>query len=129
MTRPAILFINEYGIYPELITALREAGYPLTVEHLMRNAIKHIRKHKPAIVVAEFAHESHFRDRVSNLESMLAQVERGGMVTRTVVFYEPDKQPYLDRVKAMFTIDRCLRLPLDGEALVAAIESLDSRTK
>ncbi len=122
--KPEILMINEYGIYPEFISAIRDAGYPLTVEHLMRNAIKRMKRQAPAVIVAEFAHESHFRDRVSNLESMLAQVERSPVRPKTLVFYDAAKRSYLDRLLRMFTIDQCLEMPLDGKTLVAAIDAL-----
>ncbi len=125
--KPSVLMINEYGLYPEFISAIRDAGYPLTVEHLMRNAIKRIKRDAPAIVVAEFAHESHFRDRVSNLESMLAQVERSRTRPRTLVFYDAAKRPYLDRLLEIFRIDRCLEMPVSGEALVSEIEALSGR--
>ncbi|HBS26011.1 MAG TPA: hypothetical protein DD827_02600 [Gammaproteobacteria bacterium] len=121
--QPNILLINEFGIYPELIAALREAGYPITIEHLMRKAIKHVKKQTPDIVIAEFAHEGAFRDRVSNLESMLAQVEGGAGKTRTIVFYAAERRQYLDRVLEVFKIDICLQQPVTGEQLIEAVKS------
>ncbi len=117
-----LLFINEYGIYPELIRALQQqTDYEVTVEHLMRKAISFIKKKRPAVVVAEFVHEPQFRDRVSNLESMLAQVEGSGGATRTVVFYDPDRQVYLDKVREVFRIDAVLPKPVAPEALLRAV--------
>ncbi len=118
-----ILFINEYGIYPELIRGLQAAGHDVTVEHLMRKAISFIKKKHPDVVVAEFAHEGAFRDRVSNLESMLAQIQGGKDQVRTVVMYEPDRQGYLDKVKTMFDMDVVLMQPVTVEALLEAVEA------
>ncbi len=123
--RKKLLFINEYGIYPELIQALQqETDFEVTVEHLMRKAISFIKKNAPAVVVAEFVHEPQFRDRVSNLESMLAQVEGRNKGTRTVVLYDPDRQEYLDKVRAVFHIDAVLPKPVEPAVLLATIEAL-----
>lgn len=125
MTRKTLLFINEYGIYPELVQALQSTDYAVTVEHLMRKAIKFIKKNDPEIVVAEFMHEPQFRDRVSNLESMLAQIE-GRNKTKTIVLYHPDHQDYLDRVREVFAIDTVLIQPVTGDQLLDAVESLSN---
>ncbi|HHJ20131.1 MAG TPA: hypothetical protein ENJ84_09990 [Gammaproteobacteria bacterium] len=119
-----LLFINEYGIYPELIAQLKKTGYDITVEHLMRKALKFIKKYSPDIVVAEFVHEAQFRDRVSNLESLLAQIEGKNMATRTLVLYEPSRQEYLDRVRGMFHIDAVLPHPIDAQQLLDKISEL-----
>ncbi|MGV6860045.1 MAG: hypothetical protein ACWA5X_13865 [bacterium] len=119
-----ILFINEYGIYPELIRGLQASGHDVNVEHLMRKAISFIKKKKPDVVVAEFAHEGAFRDRVSNLESMLAQIQGGKVPVRTVVMYEPDRQEYLDNVRTMFDIDQVLVQPVGLERLLSVIDGI-----
>jgi len=121
-----LLFINEYGIYPELVKRLQDTEYSVTVEHLMRNAIKFIKKQNPSVVVAEFYHEPQFRDRVSNLESMLAQLEGRHAETRTVVFYDPKHQEYLDKLLSMFSVDAVLVQPFDPQALVEIIEALST---
>ena len=120
-----LLFINEYGFYPDLIKALQAQSYELTVEHLMRKAISFIKKKKPDVVVAEFHHDSQFRDRVSNLESMLAQIQRGDMATKTVVFYRADHREYLQKLQEVHHLDAVLELPVEPEDLARAVESVD----
>jgi AmiR/NasT family two-component response regulator len=124
-----LLFINEYGIYPELVKRLQETQYSVTVEHLMRNAIKFIKKQNPSVVVAEFFHEPQFRDRVSNLESMLAQIEGRHTETRTVVFYNPKHQEYLDKLLNVFSVDAILVQPFEPQQLIDAIETLGTVNK
>lgn len=119
-----ILFINEYGFYPELIKALQSEPFDLTVEHLMRKAISFIKKKKPDIVVAEFHHDGQFRDRVSNLESMLAQVQGGKADIKTIVFYQPDRKEYVEKVQQVYSLDVVLEQPLDAKQLIDAIHSL-----
>jgi len=121
-----LLFINEYGIYPELVKRLQETRYSVTVEHLMRNAIKYIKKQNPAVVVAEFYHEPQFRDRVSNLESMLAQIEGRHVETRTVVIYDTKHQVYLDKLLKVFSVDAILAQPVAPLSLVETIEAFST---
>lgn len=119
-----VLFINEYGFYPELIKALQAQGYDLTVEHLMRKGISFIKKKKPDVVVAEFHHDSQFRDRVSNLESMLAQIQGGQSETKTVVFYRSDHKEYVEKLLCVHKLDAVLELPLEADELIAAIRDV-----
>lgn len=119
-----LLFINEYGIYPELVKRLQETQYVVTVEHLMRNAIKFIKKQNPSVVVAEFYHEPQFRDRVSNLESMLAQVEAQAVEMHTIILYERKHREYVDKLLGVFSVDAILEQPVTPETLVDSIEAL-----
>lgn len=125
MSQKKLLFVNEYGIYPELVQALQSTEFTVTVEHLMRNAIKFIKKNDPDIVVAEFMHEPQFRDRVSNLESMLAQIE-GRNKSRTIVIYNRDHQIYLDKVRGVFSIDTAMVQPVTAEQLLARISEIEN---
>lgn len=120
-----VLLINEYGFYPELIKALQAENYELTVEHLMRKAISFIKKRRPDVVVAEFHHDGQFRDRVSNLESMLAQIQKDGADIKTVVFYEADRKEYLEKVQALYRLDAVLEQPFNPEELIQAITLLN----
>jgi uncharacterized protein YozE (UPF0346 family) len=120
-----LLFVNEYGIYPELVKALQTTDFQVTVEHLMRNALKFIKKQNPAIVVAEFAHDSQFRDRVSNLESMLAQIEGKNTQTKTIVIYDERWQEYLDKLLTVCKVDRVLKMPVSAQVLLAVVAELE----
>ena len=65
----------------------------------MRKAITWLRKNRPAVVVADFYFQPDFRDRVSNLESLLATVQSMPAV-KTLVLYDPAHQAALDKVRA-----------------------------
>ncbi len=120
----SLLFIIEYGVYPELIRALQQSHFTtVQVEHQMRKAISFLKKREPAVVVAEFYHEPAFRDRVSNLESMLAHLQRKLPETRTVVLYNCEDEPFLKQVKERFPIDVTLPLPVTAEQLIEAVGS------
>ena len=82
-----------------------------------------IKKQNPSVVVAEFYHEPQFRDRVSNLESMLAQIEGRHAETRTLVFYNPKHQEYLDKLLTVFSVDAVLMQPVTPQMLVETIDA------
>ena len=79
-------------------------------------AIAFVRKSPPAVIVADFFHQADFRDRLSNLESLLATAQ-ASPATKIMVFYEPAHQAVLDKVAARLRIDAALTMPVDEAAL------------
>jgi DNA-binding NarL/FixJ family response regulator len=98
----------------------QELGYTVVTEWSERKAISLVRKSPPAVIVADFYHQTDFRDRLSNLESLLAAVQ-GLPATRILVFYEAAHQAVLDTVRAHLRIDAALTLPVQEEKLRAAL--------
>lgn len=100
----------------------QEMGYTVTAEWSERKAISLVRKSPPAVIVADFYHQSDFRDRLSNLESLLAAVQ-GAPNTRVLVFYEPAHQAVLDRVSARLRIDAAFVMPVQEDKLRATLQA------
>lgn len=100
----------------------QEMGYTVTTEWSERKAISLVRKSPPAVIVADFYHQSDFRDRLSNLESLLAAVQ-GAPNTRVLVFYEPAHQAVLDRVSARLRIDAAFVMPVQEDKLRATLQA------
>jgi len=100
----------------------QELGYTVTAEWSERKAISLVRKSPPAVIVADFYHQSDFRDRLSNLESLLAAVQ-GAPNTRVLVFYEPAHQAVLDTVSARLRIDAAFSLPVQEDSLRATLQA------
>ena len=100
----------------------QELGYTVTAEWSERKAISLVRKSPPAVIVADFYHQSDFRDRLSNLESLLAAVQ-GAPNTRVLVFYEPAHQAVLDTVSARLRIDAAFSLPVQEDKLRATLQA------
>ena len=117
----SLLFIIEYGVYPELIRALQEGPYEVKVEHQMRKAISFLKRERPKRVVAEFYHEPAFRDRVSNLESMLAHIQRKLPEAEVTVIYNVEDEPFLKQVMGRFPVAHTLPMPVSPEQLLAVI--------
>ena len=100
----------------------QELGYTVTAEWSERKAISLVRKSPPAVIVADFYHQSDFRDRLSNLESLLAAVQSAPN-TRVLVFYEAAHQGALDTVSARLRIDAALCLPVQEDSLRATLQA------
>jgi hypothetical protein len=108
----------EHSQYPAIYKAL---GYEVTVEWQVRKAVTLIRKMKPDVIVADFYSQSDFRDRLSNLESLLAATQLLKEF-RVLVFYEPHNVSALDRVRERMHIDTALPMPASEEAIRAALK-------
>jgi hypothetical protein len=100
----------------------QELGYTVVTEWSERKAISLVRKAPPAVIVADFYHQTDFRDRLSNLESLLATAQSAPN-TRILVFYEAAHQAVLDKVRARLRIDAALTLPVQEDQLRAILQS------
>jgi len=121
MSAPTLLMVNAFigtANFKKLYQAL---GYAVVTEWTKRKAIALVRKTPPAVIVADFFHQTDFRDRLSNLESLLATAQ-ASPATRIMVFYEPAHQAVLDRVAARLRIDAALALPVDEVKLRSVLE-------
>jgi hypothetical protein len=77
---PILLSVIELLGYPNLRPLYERLGYRVLTEFSVRKAISLLRRERPAVIVADFYFQPDFRDRVSNLESLLAtaQSRQGG---------------------------------------------------
>ena len=121
-TSPTLLMVNAFIGTAGYKTLYQALGYTVVAEWSERKAISLVRKMPPAVIVADFYHQSDFRDRLSNLESLLAAVQSAPN-TRIVVFYEPAHQAVLDKVSARLRIDAAFTLPVQEAALRSTLQS------
>ncbi len=113
---PRLLMLNAFIGTAGYKKLYQELGYSVVAEWSERKAISLVRKSPPAVIVADFYHQTDFRDRLSNLESLLAAVQ-SAPDTRILVFYETAHQAVLDKVSARLRIDAALTLPVQEERL------------
>jgi len=118
-----LLAVVEFLAHNHLRTVYESMGYRVQSEFAVRKAISWLRKHRPKVVVADFYFQPDFRDRVSNLESLLATLQSMPEV-KTVVLYDPAHQVALDKVRQRFRIDAALPVPVQEEALRQALTAL-----
>lgn len=119
---PSLLMVNAFIGTAGYKKLYQELGFSVISEWSERKAISLVRKSPPAVIVADFYHQTDFRDRLSNLESLLAAVQ-SAPTTRILVFYEPAHQAVLDKVSARLRIDAALALPVQESQLRALLQT------
>lgn len=124
---PTLLMVNAFIGTAGYKKLYQEMGYSVVTEWSERKAISLVRKSPPAVIVADFYHQSDFRDRLSNLESLLATAQASPR-TKILVFYEPAHQSILDTVRARLRIDAALTLPVQEALLRTTLQAWRSDT-
>jgi len=122
MAEPAPLLLNVIELlgYPNLRPLYERLGYRVHTEFAVRKAISFMRKEKPAVIVADFYFQPDFRDRVSNLESLLATAQSHPDI-HVVVLYETPHAHALERLLRRFRIDAAFTLPADTGELASVL--------
>ena len=98
-----LLSIIELGGYPDFSSLYREHGYEVISTESVRKAVKLIRKHRPAVIVAEFNFQSDFRDRTSSLETLFSSLQ-GVADARVIVFYEKEYRHQFEKLLNQFDV-------------------------
>ena len=106
---PLILNVIELLGYPNLRMLYERLGCRVQTEFSVRKAIAFMRKQQPYILVADFYFQPDFRDRVSNLESLLAAAQPHKDV-KVLVLYEAAHAHALERLQQRFRIDAAMTL-------------------
>ncbi len=119
-SKPALLSIIELGGYPDFSALYRASGYEVITTDSVRKAVKLIRKHRPAVIVAEFNFQSDFRDRTSSLETVFSSLQ-GVADANVIVFYEKEYAHQFERLLNQFSVFESLAFPIDENALQRAL--------
>lgn len=120
MAEKLLMAIIELGGYPDFTPVYRQAGYRVLTVRSIRKAIQALKKETPAIIVAEFNFQSDFRDRTSNLESLLAAIDRRPEC-KMVVFYELEYKHHLERLCQNHKLYAMLPFPIETQQLAAVL--------
>ena len=123
MSEPQLLAIVEMGGYPDFTSLYQARGFRPEKVHSMRKAQAWLKKNSPAIVVAEFHFDPDLRDRMSNLESLFATLQRYAPDTKVVVFIEKKHRPRLQGVEARYPVYAALDYPVDKQLLSELLET------
>ena len=123
MASPAkkLLAVVEFLEHAKLSARYQQLGYSVSTECQVRKAISAVRKMQPDVIVADFYSQPDFRDRVSNLESLLATAQALPKI-KILVLYEPPNQNALERVRSRLRIDAALTMPVKEADLIALLQ-------
>ncbi len=111
-----LLSVVEFLEHSKLASVYKQLGFEVSTEWQVRKAISLLRKLQPEVIVADFYFQADFRDRLSNLESLLAAAQPLAQ-TKILVLYDPAHQPILDKVRSRLRMDATLTMPIKEAAL------------
>jgi hypothetical protein len=121
-TAPAhLLAILELGGYPNFAPLYKRLGFAAELVSSQRKAQAALKRRVPSVIVAEYNFQSDFRDRTSNLETLMARLQKHPEV-RVICIYQPEHQPKLDSLRARFPVFAALPLPVSEAAMEAALQ-------
>ena len=121
-----LLAIVELGGYPNFTSLYRRLGFAAEFVNSQRKAQAVLKKRLPRVIVAEYNFQSDFRDRSSNLETLMARLQSHPEV-QVIVFYQPEHEAKFDGLRQRFPIAEALRFPVDEAAMTAALERVKAR--
>jgi DNA-binding NtrC family response regulator len=125
---PRLLAIVELGGYPNLLPLYRELGFDAEVVSSQRKAQASLKRRLPDVIVAEYNFQSDFRDRTSNLETLMAILQRHPGV-KVICFYLPEQRHKLEVLTARFPVFAEIPHPVDpSQVRSALVRALASRT-
>lgn len=111
-----LLSVVELGGYPNFTNLYQQAGYQVEMVNSVRKANSWLKKNKPDVVVAEFNFQTDFRDRTSNVESLMASVQKYPDV-RVIVFYDRGVEEPLKKLLNLYPDINTLAFPIEEEKL------------
>lgn len=117
---PRLLAIIELGGYPNLLPLYKKLGFTVEVVNSQRKARTALKKDLPDVVVAEYIFQSDFRDRTSNLETLMAVLQRHPQV-KVVVLYLPEQAEKLAILEARFRLSAKIAFPITADKMEDAL--------
>lgn len=123
MPESKLLAIIEMGGYPDFTSVYQGKGFQVEKSYSMRKAQAWLKKNQPALVVAEFHFDPDLRDRMSNLESLMASLQRYAPSAKVLVFIEREHRPRLQKMEERYPVFAALDYPIDPEQLGKVLEA------
>ncbi len=120
-----LLALVELGGYPNFVPLYRRLGYRVEMVNSVRKAQAWLKSHRPKVLVAEFYADPQFRDRVSNLESLLATLQRYNVEAKVVVFLDASYLDHLEKVRTRYPVDALLTFPIREAELEQALRGFE----
>ncbi|RMG38291.1 MAG: hypothetical protein D6720_01585 [Gammaproteobacteria bacterium] len=120
---PRLLAIIELGGYPNLMPLYQSLGYQVDVVNSQRKARSYLKKTVPDVIVAEYNAQSDFRDRSSNLETLMAILQKLPQV-KLLVFHLPEHAERFACFRELHPVDAAIEFPVTEEKVRTVLQSL-----
>jgi len=118
-----LLFFVDEGGFDDFTPLFISLGFDVDFEDSQRKAVKLAKKNRYQVLVAEFSYNPEFRDRVSNIESLLATLESHSPEIEIIILYDKINQSQLDQLKQRYRMDATLAFPVDELTIKACISA------
>ncbi|MBE8190573.1 MAG: hypothetical protein HAW58_07015 [Candidatus Thioglobus sp.] len=116
MSKRLLFFVDEGG-FEDYTLLFGELGFEVDFESSQRQAVKLAKTNCYQILVAEFSYNPEFRDRVSNIESLLATLQAHSPAAKIIIIYDKINSPQLKQLQQRYKIDATLSFPVAEELL------------
>lgn len=123
MPESKLLAIIEMGGYPDFTSVYESKGYQVEKSYSIRKAQSWLKRNQPDLVVAEFHFDPDLRDRMGNLESLMASLQRYAPAAKVLVFIDKDHRPRLRKMEVRYPVFAALDYPIDPQQLVEVLEA------
>ncbi len=118
-----LLAIYEMGGYPNFLPLYHSLGFSVQVVNSIRKAHALLKKEIPDVIVAEYNFQSQFRDRTSNLETLMAILEKYGE-TKVIAFYDSETMHKLELFQQHFPLYATLAFPVQQQELQDVLQTV-----
>jgi len=116
-----LLFFVDEGGFDDYTPLFVSMGFAVDFEDSQRKAVKLAKKNQYQVLVAEFNYNPEFRDRVINIESLLATLESHSPEVKIIVLYDEINQVQLNQLNQRYRMDNVLAFPIDEHVIIACL--------
>lgn len=115
----------ELGGYPNFLPLYQSLGFQVDVVNSQRKARSYLKKQIPDVIVAEYIFQSDFRDRTSNLETLMAVLQKHPDV-KLVVFYLEEQAHKFAILQERFPVFAAIPFPITEEKLRPVLQQANT---
>jgi len=127
MSGRRLLAIVELGGYPNFLPLYNRLGFDVEVVQSQRKARSHLKGTLPDVIVAEYNFQTDFRDRSSNLETLMAVLQRHPEI-RLIVFYMEQHADKFAQFRARWSVYAGIPFPVTEKQVEKALRPLTGAT-
>ncbi len=120
--KPVLISILELGGYPDFSKLYQSLGYEVYMLESMRKAIKFIKSNEVSVIVAEFNFQSDFRDRSSQIESLMASLAQRDHA-EVIIFYDKDQSYQFRKLAERYNFLAALSYPVNEDDIKQVLKS------
>jgi hypothetical protein len=118
-----LLFFVDEGGFEDYTPLFVSMGFVVDFEDSQRKAVKLAKKNQYQVLVAEFSYNPEFRDRVSNIESLLATLESHSPEVKIIILYDEINQIQLNQLKHRYRMDHVLTFPINEQTITTCLSA------